>query len=452
MTPFQILIIEDDPDGLQSVKEAIEEAGWAVQTATTGEAGVALFKSNPFDLVLSDLALPDIDGLEVMRRILGTAPDIPFLIMTAYGSVDTSIQAMKEGAYDYITKPLDLDDLQSKVARALETRRLRRKVEQLSDSVKQRYSTRAMVAQAPAMQELVRQIEALADTNATALVRGESGTGKELVARALHVDSRRASGPFVAVNCGAFAETLLESELFGHEKGSFTGASAQHQGAFERADGGTLFLDEIGDAPKPVQVKLLRVIEEREVIRVGGQASFHVDVRLVSASNRDLEALVEEGEFREDLLYRLNVVTVSIPPLRERRDDIRALVDRFLVAATEEHGRYIRSVGQDYYDALQNYDWPGNVRQLRNAVEASVVMARTAELTADALNLPGRKRRAEAPTAFTIPEGMTLDELEREILTQALQRYEGNRTLTAEKLGLSRRTIQRKITEHDLPF
>jgi DNA-binding NtrC family response regulator len=310
-----------------------------------------------------------------------------------------------------------------------------------------------MVAAAPAMRDVVRKIEALAQTNATVLIHGESGTGKELVARALHVDGPRLGGPFVAINCGAFSETLLESELFGHEKGAFTGAVNQHKGAFERADGGTLFLDEVGDAPRPVQVKLLRVLEEREITRVGGQHPFRVDVRLISATHQDLEELVAAGKFREDLLYRLKVVTLTVPPLRLRRDDIRPLADRFIAAACLDHGRQVASVEPAFYDQLARHDWPGNVRQLRNVVEAAVIMAREPVLRAASLEWgPAATTPAGGPGAFSVPPDMTFADLEKEIYTQVLARCEGNRTLAAEKLGVARRTIQRKVQEYNLPF
>ncbi len=447
----RILIIEDDPDGRQSVAEAVTDMGMEVALAPAGEPGVRVFGADRgFDLVLTDLVLPDIDGLEVLRRLRRLDASLPVLIMTAYGSVDSAVQAMRGGAYDYLSKPLDLDDLQSKLSRALEARRLRQEVERLSGDFRERYGLPAMVAESPAMRRLVEQIQALADTTATVLLQGESGTGKEVVARALHAESRRNTGPFVAVNCGAFTESLLESELFGHEKGAFTGASEQRKGAFERADGGTLFLDEAGSAPTPVQIKLLRVLEERELIRVGGQRTIEVDVRVISATNRDLADLVEAGEFREDLLYRLNVVTLDLPPLRQRREDIRPLAERFVMAACAEHGRPPITIDPAGFELLENQEWPGNVRQLRNVIEASVVMARGVVLRAADLQIKPPAR--VSPGEFKVPEGWTLESIERETLAQMLQRHQGNRTLVAEKLGLSRRTIQRKIKELGLPF
>jgi DNA-binding NtrC family response regulator len=446
----RVLIVEDDPDGLRSVVESVEDMGFEAVAATNAARATALLAEQSFDAVLSDLVLPDRDGLSVLEVARRADPNLPFLIMTAYGTVSTAVKAMKSGAYDYITKPLDLDDIQTKLSRAVETRRLRSKVDDLQTTLKRSHSAETIVARSPAMAEVIGQIGALAGTNATVFIQGESGTGKELAAKALHYDGARATGPFVAVNCGAFAESLLESELFGHEKGAFTGAMRQHRGAFERADGGTLFLDEIGDAPKSVQVKLLRVLEEREIVRVGGQETLPIDVRLISASNRDLDALVADGRFREDLLYRLKVVTLEIPPLRARRDDIRPLADRFIAAACEDHGRHVEAVGPDFYAALEAYDWPGNVRQLRNVIESAVILAREPRLTASSLRL-GDARRAEE-TQPVAPAGKTLAEMERDILAQVLERNRGNRTLTAEQLGISRRTIQRKIQEHNLPF
>ena len=450
MTKPIILIVEDDPDGRRSVAEAIADIGFETVAVETGEAGVEAFRAQAFDVVLSDLVLPDVDGVEVLSAIQRMDSEVPVLIMTAYGTVDSAVNALKSGAYDYITKPLDLDDIQSKIRRAAETARLRRQVVRLQQSVRGLYTARRIAGESASIRDIVRQIEALGSTDATVLIEGESGTGKELVARALHYDGQRAEGPFIAVNCGAFTETLLESQLFGHEKGAFTGAASRYKGAFERANGGTLFLDEIGNAPPSVQVKLLRVLEERELTRVGGETSVKVDVRVVSASNRALEDLVAEGVFREDLLYRLKVVTLRVPPLRDRKEDIPALADRFVAEACEEHGRQIRSVAPECYERLAAHDWPGNVRQLRNVIQASVVMARRPELRVDDVRIEEDRRRPEGE--FVVPDGMTLADIEKEALLQLLQRNAGNRTLVADKLGLARRTIQRKIKDYDLPF
>ena len=450
MKQIRVLIIEDDPDGSRSVAEAMEDIDFEPSVAMTGEEGLKLFREGVYDVVLSDLMLPDMNGIDVLGSISRIDGDVPVLIMTAHGTVSSAVEAIQRGAYDYIAKPLDLDDIQAKVKRAVETRRLRDEVSSLKNGLRERYAARSIVAHSKGMRNVVEQIEALAGTNATVFVHGESGTGKELVARALHYDGARAKGPFVAVNCGAFSDSLLDSELFGHEKGSFTGATQQHKGAFERAEGGTLFLDEIGNASASVQVKLLRVMEERELWRVGGQKPIKVDVRVVSASLRDLSDLAASGDFREDLLYRMKVATISIPPLRLRRDDIIPLTERFLAVSCREHGRNITKVEKNYYERLEQYDWPGNVRELRNVVEVSVVMARGSVLTAESLHI--NNERTDTEQKFVVPENMTYDELDKEILKQVLSRYKGNRTIAAEKLGLSRRTIQRKIKEYELEF
>jgi DNA-binding NtrC family response regulator len=444
-----ILVIEDDPDGRASIVEVIEDADMSVTAAENGEDGISNFKAGQFDVVLSDLVLPDIDGIEVMVSLLKLHPEIPVIIMTAYGSVESSVKALKSGAYDYITKPLDLDEIQTKLKRAVEASRLRQKVSSFQNSVRSQFGSSAITAADPKSIELLRKVETLAATNATILIQGESGTGKELIARALHYDGPRVDKPFVAVNCGAFSESLLASELFGHEKGSFTGAVKQHKGAFERANGGTLFLDEIGDASPDVQVKLLRALEERRITRIGGQQSFPVDVRVVSASNRILDDMVAAGNFREDLLYRLKVVDLNIPPLRERVGDIRPLTDRFVASACAEHGRRISEIEQSFYQTLEQYDWPGNIRQLRNVIESAVVLSTSPILTSSNLRLSPATTETNT---FKVPANMTLENMEKEILRQTLMRNDGNRTITAEHLGLSRRTIQRKIKEHNLPF
>lgn len=450
MAKTKILVIEDDPDGRRSVCDAVNDLGFEAVPASGGLAGVQLFEGDDFVAVITDLVMPDIDGMEVLSRIHDIDDTVPVLMITAYGTVSSAVEAMKSGAYDYITKPLDLDEFQAKVDRAAETGRLREEVRQLQKVVQSEYGLDGIVAESPAMRAVMEQVQRVAETTATVLIQGESGTGKEVVARALHAESSRNHKPYVAVNCGGFAESLLESELFGHEKGAFTGAFERHKGAFEQADGGTLFLDEVGTAPPSVQVKLLRVLEERELMRVGGQAPLEVDVRVVSASNQDLEELVKDGGFREDLLYRLKIVTLLLPPLRERREDIRPLVDVFVAATSKTHGRNIESLDSELYTLLEKHDWPGNVRQLRNVIESSVVMSRGTMLSASGLQLSDSI--AEAGGDFIVPEGKTFDALEKDILGQLLRRHDGNRTLVADKLGISRRTIQRKIKYYGLPY
>lgn len=445
-----VLIIEDDPDGRQSLSEALESLGVRITAVDCGEDGLKAFQAGGFDLVMSDLVLPDIDGIDVLRHIIDAEPDTPVIIMTAYGSVSSSVKALKAGAYDYLTKPLDLDDIQNAVERATEASRLRRKVKNFENSAREQFGSGAITAVDPRSVELLDHIKNLAQTHATVLIQGESGTGKELVARALHFDGARADGPFVAVNCGAFTESLLASELFGHEKGSFTGAFRQHRGAFERAHGGTLFLDEIADAPPDVQVKLLRVLETREVMRIGGQVPIKVDVRVVSATNRPLRECVSNGEFREDLLYRLNVVDIEIPPLRARRGDIRPMAEQFIAQACAEHGRHLREIDPAFFRELDRRDWPGNVRELRNVIESAIVTTRSGILDLHSLNPLGKLSPKQGGDNFMIPSGMTLMEIEKSVFEQTLERCQGNRTATADALGVSRRTIQRKIKEHNL--
>lgn len=441
-----VLIIEDDPDGMESVSEAVESAGFRVLKAVCGNKGVELFREARPQVVLSDLVMPDIDGIRVLEQCREIDASVPFIMMTAYGSVDSSVKALRNGAYDYIQKPLNLDELEATLRRAAETSRLRRRIDDLAASIRDKFSVHAMVAESEKMRSVLRQVEAVADTSATVMIRGESGTGKELVAKALHADSSRNSGPFVAVNCGAFSESLLESELFGHEKGAFTGAVSKYAGAFERADGGTLFLDEIGDAPASVQIKLLRALEEREIRRIGGEKPFKVDVRIVSATNRDLEDMIASGSFREDLFYRLQVVSIAIPPLRERISDIRPLAERFIAQAVTTHSRVVKNVTSGFYKVLEAFNWPGNIRQLRNVVESAVLLCTDGILDENSPSLP-KLAGSSGSNGFVVPENMTFEELEREIFRQVLARNAGNRSITAEQLGLSRRTVQRKASE-----
>lgn len=441
-----MLLIEDDPDGRRSVADALTEAGYKVVAAECGCRGVELFGSREFDAVLSDIKLPDIDGMAVLAAVRSSERDVPVILMTAYGTVAAAVAALKAGAYDYILKPLNLDDLQSKVGHAIEAGRLRSQVA----SLKQELFARPIVAKSEKMLAILKQVRMVAPTRANVLILGESGVGKELVAHALHALSVNPKGPFVAVNCGAFVESLLESELFGHEKGAFTGATQMRSGAFERAHGGSLFLDEVGLASAQVQSRLLRVLEEREIMRVGGEKNIPVDVRIISASNRNLEDLVAEKAFRHDLLYRLQVVTINIPPLRERPGDIRPLAEHFISRACETHGRHIESVAPDFYAVLERQQWPGNVRELNNVIESAVIMAKSPQLKATDIKLIPQAQNPACPDLNK--SGNTLADVEKETILNALQFHKGSRTLAARQLGISTRTIQRKIKDYDLPF
>jgi len=443
----RILLVEDDPDGRRSVTEALLESGYDVIAAESGKQGLELFGKQTFDAVLSDIKLPDIDGIQVLRQIRQSEPEIPVLLMTAYGTITAAVEALKAGAYDYILKPLDLTELQAKITHATEAGRLRKQIA----SLKQELFARPIIARSKQMLAVLKQVETVAPSQANVLILGESGTGKELVARALHALGRNPEGNFIAVNCGAFAESLLESELFGHEKGAFTGATQMHLGAFERAHGGTLFLDEVGVASAQVQTRFLRVLEEREIMRVGGSKTIAVDVRIIAASNRNLEDLAAEKLFRHDLLYRLQVIAISIPPLRERPDDIRPLAEYFIARTCKENGKHIETVEPEFYAALERYQWPGNVRELRNVIESAVVLASCPKLTVADIRLSVQTGQP-LPAETSKPAKSTLAEMEREVILNALQRHKGSRTLAARELDISTRTIQRKINDYNLPF
>lgn len=449
--PIRLLIVEDDPDNARSVREAAEGIGFDVCEAATGQEGVEKFRKDKPALVLTDLVLPDIDGLEVLSRVQQIDREVPVLVMTAYGTVESSVKALRAGAYDYVQKPLNLDDLESTLRRAAETSRLRARVDNLTSSMRDRYGARAMVAQSPATLKVIAKIEALADTMATVMIQGESGTGKELVARALHADSRRASGPFVAVNCGAFTESLLESELFGHEKGAFTGASGQSKGAFERADGGTLFLDEIGDMELASQAKILRVIQEGEFERVGSNQTHRIDARIIAATNQNLPEMVKKGSFREDLYYRLNVVPIQSPPLRERVCDIPLLINHFAHDLALELGTRIKVFGPSALQKMQQQSYPGNVRELKNIMERIYLLCDKEMLGAEDIQplLPDAALTKDGVHFWE--ETVNFQDKKREFeiryLSRQLERFGGNISQTAAALGLQQGNLSRKISE-----
>jgi len=442
----KILLIEDDPDGRRSVGDVLSESGYNVVPAESGKQGLDFFSKEAFDAVLSDIKLPDIDGIQVLKLIIQKEPDTPVLLMTAYGTITAAVEALKAGAYDYILKPLDLTDLQAKIAHAIETQNLRRQV----STLKQELFARPIIAKSKEMLSVLSQVKTVAPTQATVLILGESGTGKELVARALHALGKNPEGKFIAVNCGAFAESLLESELFGHEKGAFTGATQMRLGAFERAQGGSLFLDEVGLSSPQVQSRLLRVLEEKEIMRVGGSKPIAIKAKIITASNRNLDDLVAEKLFRHDLLYRLQVITIQIPPLRERPADICPLAEYFIDCSCKDNGMHIESVDPDFYSTLEKHEWPGNVRELRNVIESAVILASSPRLKASDLKFSAQDRNS-TPIASK-QSGQTLAELEKELILNALQRHNGSRTLAARELDISTRTIQRKIKDYNLPF
>jgi two-component system response regulator HydG len=445
----RILIVEDDRPQADAVYEALERQGHHCVVVTEPRRALDLLDDNGFDLILTDLVMHEVDGMQILREAKRRDPATEVIVVTGHGSIETAVQAMREGAHDYVTKPLNLGELRDRVAKALEHRRLVVRTEQLSAQLEERFGFEGIIGQSPAIRRVVETCRQIAPTDATVLIEGESGTGKELVAKAIHNNSPRKQRNFVALNCAALSEGILESELFGHEKGAFTGAVSSRKGRFEHADGGTLFLDEVGDMPSPIQIKLLRVIEEGEIVRVGSNEPRHVDVRLISASNRDLAGLVKQGTFREDLFFRLKVVRIVLPPLRERREDIPLLTEHYIRRLAQEHGKPVTALTPEAQAVLSAYDWPGNVRELINTLETMVVLARGETL--DLEDIPAEIRPGEATSdGGDLASGMSLQDAERVLIERTLRETEGNRQKTAEILGIGERTLYRKIKQYGL--
>jgi two-component system NtrC family response regulator len=446
--PFRILVVDDEPAQRELVCGFLRKHGFDVVEAGGGREAVARFKQEPFDLVLTDQRMPDLSGLEVLEAVRSTSPETAVVIITAYGTIETAVSAVKAGAADYLTKPLNLDDLLHRVHRVRERQRLVAENRELREALAERHRVEGIIGDSGRMQEVLSLVRRVAPSDATVLIRGESGTGKELIARALHYASPRAGGPLVKVNCAALAESLLEAELFGHEKGAFTGAVASRKGRFELADGGSIFLDEIGDLPPHLQVKLLRVLQEREFERVGSSRPIKVDVRLLAATHRNLEALVREGRFREDLYYRINVVTIMLPPLRERREDLPPLIEHFLRAFAGKNGKTIRGLTREAREALLRYDYPGNIRELENLMERAVVLTRD-----DVIGVEDLPLTLEAPASES-GEGaglvVAVEGLERRMIQEALARADGTQTRAAELLGISERVLRYKLKKYGL--
>jgi len=444
-----ILIVEDDTTIRETVAEVLEKQGHAVSQAETGAEALAQAQSRNYDLVLLDLRLPDMDGLEVMRALHELDDQTLVVIMTAFPEVRTAVSALKAGAYDYLNKPFDLDDLKSLVSRALETQRLRTEVERLRISAPRPAPIEGMIGTSPAflrMIEIVRKVAAA--SRAPVLIRGESGTGKERVAQAVHNLSPRAAGPWVTLNCSAISEGLLESEMFGHEKGAFTDAKSAKRGLLELADGGTLFLDEIGDLSLALQPKLLRAIETQIFRRVGGQKEVRVDVRFVAATHRNLETMVKDGKFREDLYYRLNVAGIDVPPLRERRPDILPLARHFLDQAAMVMGMPRVVLDEDIHGLLEAYAWPGNVRELRNVMERTMILSGGERVTPDCL-----PKEIHNPSPCAVAEdltGLTLEAMEASHIQRVLEACKGNKSEAARRLGITRLTLRNKIRQYHL--
>ncbi len=425
----------------------LDEDGFATLSAGDAEAGLKLLRENAVDLVVTDLKLPGMNGLEFLQAIKRQNAALPVVVMTAFGTVETAVEAMKAGASDYVLKPFSLSEMRMVIRKELDVHKLREENRSLREALGKRYAHPNIVARSPKMQEVLATVERVAPTNSTVLLGGESGVGKDLIARAIHEKSRRASGPFIKINSTAIPENLLESELFGYEKGAFTGANTSKPGKFELADKGTLFLDEIGDVPPATQVKLLRVLQEREFERLGGTRTVKVDVRLIAATNRDLREALEQGTFREDLYYRLNVVPIDIAPLRQRKEDIPDLVNLFISRFAADSGKPVKSITPEAMQILVNYHWPGNVRELQNIIERACALAKGAVLESADIHLDVRPAKAANSANGFLPEGMTLEHWEDEMIREALRRANGNKSQAARLLGLSRNALRYRLSK-----
>lgn len=449
----RLLVVDDEPSMREFLEIMLSQEGYEVTTASSGEEGFRMYRQETPDLVLTDVKMPGMSGLDLIREIHTVDPMVPIIAVTAYASADDALRAVREGAYDYLSKPFQVEDLRIIIRNALETRRLRRENLELKRSIDEKYRFGEIIGKSPEMIEIFNLVKTVAPSKAGVLIIGESGTGKELIAKAIHYSSARADRPFVTINCTAIPENLLESEMFGHLKGSFTGAIANKAGLVEAAHTGTLFLDEIGEIPLAIQAKLLRFLQEREFRRVGGTDERKIDVRIVAATNKKLEKEMEVGNFREDLYYRLNVIRIKLPPLREREEDIPLLVNHFLKKFSAEQGKNIARVSSLAMRVLCNYNFPGNVRELENIIERCVTLEQTDQLTAE--NLPAKlAESAGSPPSGEMeipPDGIdlnrTLENLERKLITKALEITGGNRSRAARLLGISFRSLRYRLVK-----
>jgi len=459
----RLLIVDDEKNTREGLARFLKRS-FEVSLAEDGESALAELNRSEVDIVLSDIRMPGLDGMSLLRRIQARDQQPVVILLTAYGSVEQAVEAVKVGAEDFLTKPVNLDHLELVLAKAMKNRSATDRITELEMQLDKKFGLEHIIGQSPAMEEVFETVRQVAPSRASVLIEGESGTGKELIARALHQLSPRSKNSFIDVHCRALSETLFESELFGHEKGAFTNAMSRKKGRFELADTGTLFLDEIGEIEEQTQVKLLRVLEERRFMRVGGTEQIEVDVRLVAATNRDLKQEVAKGDFREDLYYRLNVVRIELPPLRDRKGDVPILLMHFLKEFSQENEREVDGFSADAMAALNDYAWPGNIRELRNMVERMVVMTRNKRISlkdvpeeilqpTDNLHSADSAKAASAPTAFsekTFSSGSSMEDTKKQLIARTLEACNGNRTEAAEKLGISRRTLHRKLNEYGL--
>jgi two-component system response regulator HydG len=455
--PIQVLVVDNDPGHAEAMADSLRSVGFACTIATGGREAISLMESTTFEIVVSDLKMPDVGGLEVLAKCKELQPDAELILVTGHGTIESAVEAMQRGAFNYLLKPLDLKQLRAVVENAARSQYLRRANAELHRRLDERFGFEGVIGNSPQMQDVITKLQRIAPTDATVLIQGDTGTGKELVAKAIHQNSPRKKRPFVALNCAALSEHILESELFGHIRGAFTDASADRQGKFEYADGGTLFLDEVGDMPIPTQIKLLRVLESHEITRVGSNEPTKVNVRILSATNRDLGKAIADGTFREDLYHRLKVVTINLPRLADRREDIPLLVDYFVKEHSKRHQKTIRGISTAARRRLLAFDWPGNVRQLRNVIESMVVVDIDEVLDLD--DLPDELAPHDGETAVATAAGSdglhqlvgkSMAEIERLFIEETLKITAGNREEAATMLGIGERTLYRKIKEYGL--
>lgn len=449
---YSILIIDDEASQREILKGYLEKKGYKTYSASSGSDGVSVTKSEHVDIILSDYKMPDKTGIEVLEEIKQINPEISFVLMTAYGTIENAVKAMRLGAYDYLSKPVDLDELELLLEKIIENKNLKSEVTFLKQQLQEKFKIDSFISSSPKMQEVLSVAARAAESKATVLITGESGTGKEVLAKSIHFISPRKDKPFVAVNIPALPETLLESELFGHEKGAFTGAEKSRIGRFELANKGTIFLDEIGDIPMNLQVKLLRVLQEHKIERLGSNESIDVDVRVIAATHQNLEQKIKDGDFREDLFYRLNVISIHIPPLRERKEDVMPLIEHFIKKYAEENDRPKIEISKEAVDYLMKYNYPGNVRELENIIERAVVLARQNIITVN--DLPSNVKGFKTETDPILEENKTLTEqieaLEKKLIYDALMKANGNQSLAGRMLGLTERNLRYKMQKYGI--
>lgn len=452
MNNFSILIVDDEDAQRSVLKGYLEKKGYRVFSASSGNEGIKTVQNNIIDIILSDFKMPDKTGLEVLEEVKKINPEISFVILTAYGTIENAVKAMRLGAFDYISKPVDLDELDLMIERIIENRNLKSENQILKNQLKEKFKIDSFISQSPKMEEVLSVASRAADSRATVLITGESGTGKEVLAKSIHYVSSRKDKPFVAVNIPALPETLLESELFGHEKGAFTGAEKSKKGRFELAHEGTIFLDEIGDIPINLQVKLLRVLQEHQIEKLGSTDTVNIDVRIIAATHQNLEQKIKDGSFREDLFYRLNIVSLNIPPLRERKEDILPLIEHFIEKYSKENGRENLSLSKETVDTLIKYNFPGNVRELENIIERAVVLSRGNTITVN--DLPNVVKGFKAEKEIPANEETTLieqvEELEKKLIFDALTKSNGNQSQAGRLLGLTERNLRYKMQKYGI--